>query len=51
MTVQQMRDQLIELYKNETWRRRVAQMSDRQIMAIYQKQILEKGKNNTYRRQ
>lgn len=37
MSIEQMRAEVIKLYPGEGWRRRVRDMSDAQVFAIYQK--------------
>lgn len=39
MSIEQMRAEVMKLYSGENWRRRVLQMSDAQIFAIYKKQV------------
>lgn len=43
MTNQQMRSRVAEAYSGESWKDRVAKMSDGQIIAIY-KRLLASGK-------
>lgn len=44
MTIEQMRAEVAKLYPSATWRERVARMPDGQILAIYQRQVLNGGK-------
>lgn len=45
MTVQQMRNKIISVYEGMAWRRRVENMPDDQVIAIYYR-FLEDGKFN-----
>ena len=45
MSIEQKRAEVAKLYSGESWRRRVLNMSDAQIFAIYNKQV-KKPKNN-----
>ena len=40
MTIEQMRAEVAKLYHGQKWKERVASMSDKQILAIYNGQIL-----------
>ena len=42
MTIEQMRAEVAKLYHGQKWKERVASMSDKQILAIYNGQILHK---------
>lgn len=39
MSIEQMRAEVAKLYSGESWRRRVRDMPDKQILAIYNKQV------------
>jgi hypothetical protein len=39
MSIEQMRAEVAKLYSGESWKRRVRDMSDAQILAIYNKQV------------
>ena len=39
MSIEQMRTEVANLYPGEAWKRRVRDMSDAQIFAIYNKQV------------
>lgn len=43
MTIEQMRAEVAKLYSGYSWRERVARMPDGQILAIYQKQVLNRA--------
>ncbi len=43
MTIEQMRAEVARLYPWLGWKSKVANMSDKQILAIYSRQVLEKG--------
>lgn len=43
MTIEQKRAEVARLYPSASWRDRVAKMPDAQILAIYQRQILDKA--------
>lgn len=40
MTLEQMRAEVARLYSGYGWRDKVARMPDKQILAIYQRQVL-----------
>lgn len=51
MTILNMRKEVADLYPNTSWRKRVSQMQDKQVMAIYFKTLdkekeKERNKNN-----
>ena len=48
MTIEQMRAEVAKLYPGASWQERVARMPDGQILAIYQRQILNKGKRGEH---
>ena len=39
MSIAQMRAELLKLYSGENWKKRVMQMSDAQVLAIYNKKV------------
>ena len=39
MSIEQMRAEVAKLYTGEAWKRRVLNMSDAQIIAIYNKRV------------
>lgn len=43
MTIEQKRAEVARLYPSASWRERVTKMPDAQILAIYQRQILDKA--------
>ena len=43
MTLEQMRAEVARLYSGYGWRDKVARMPDKQILAIYQRQVLNKS--------
>lgn len=43
MTVEQMRAEVARLYSGAQWRQKVARMPDKQIVAIYNRQVLGKS--------
>lgn len=42
MTIEQKRAEVARLYPSASWRERVGKMPDAQILAIYQRQVLER---------
>ena len=40
MTIEQMRAEVANLYPGANWAKRVREMSERQILAIYNRQVL-----------
>jgi proline dehydrogenase len=49
MTVEAMRDQLMHVYHGPTWRKRVKEMDDRQVIAIF-RDMVETGRLKDYRK-
>lgn len=47
MTIEQMRAEVAKLYSGYSWRDKVARMPERQILAIYQRQVLGKERRAT----
>ena len=43
MTMEQMRAAVAALYTGPKWKEKVARMPDGQILAIYSRQVLDKG--------
>lgn len=43
MTIEQMRAEVARLYSGLGWKGKVAKMSESQILAIYSRQVLNKG--------
>lgn len=43
MTMEQMRAEVAALYTGPKWKEKVARMPDRQILAIYNRQVLNGG--------
>ena len=43
MTIEQMRAEVAALYTGPKWKEKVAGMHDKQILAIYNRQVLNKG--------
>ncbi len=39
MTIEQMRAEVMKLYNGDAWKRRVAAMTEKQILAIYNRQV------------
>ena len=52
MSIDQMRDTLVTLYKGEKWKNRVYRMSEKQVYAIYMRKT-EEGRRlrNEYNKQ
>ncbi len=46
MTIEQKRAVVAALYTGDAWRAKVAAMRDEQILAIYQRRVLEKGNDS-----
>lgn len=46
MTIEQKRAAVAALYPGDAWRAKVAAMRDEQILAIYQRRVLDKGSNS-----
>ncbi len=44
MTIEQMRAEVARLYHGQKWKDRVARMSEKQILAIYNGQILHRSR-------
>ena len=43
MTIEQMRAEVAALYTGPKWKEKVAKMPEEQILAIYNRQVLNKG--------
>lgn len=46
MTIEQMRAELLRLYRGDAWKKKVAAMTEQQVLAVYNRQI----KGRRYRR-
>ena len=42
MTIDQMRAEVLKLYKGDAWRMKVLNMTDAQVLAIYKKSVRRK---------